>query len=150
MCMRVATGPLRTTSCHCWRPTTFKKDFSVLSLDIDGNDYWGAACDLSQFRPQLIVTEINEKIPPPIRFVQYNRTSVRHHFFAIRSRLLSDLCEERLIASSRLNTTTPSWRRKSSPAACCGSRGSLPCGYLERPTEERSSALILTWKQFIL
>src|ERR1700730_9855415 len=41
-------------------------DFAGLSLDIDGNDYWVLREILSVFKPQLIVSEINEKIPPPI------------------------------------------------------------------------------------
>lgn len=72
-----------------------KKDFSVLSLDIDGNDYWVLRAILSHFRPQLIVTEINEKIPPPIRFVvKYNPDfQLRHHFFGYSIATLADLCE---------------------------------------------------------
>lgn len=72
------------------------KDFSVLSLDIDGNDYWVLRAILKQFRPRLIVTEINEKIPPPIRFVvKYNPDfQLRHHFFGYSIAVLSDLCEE--------------------------------------------------------
>jgi hypothetical protein len=73
-----------------------KKDFSVLSLDIDGNDYWVLRAILSEFRPQLIVTEINEKIPPPIRFVvRYNPDfQLRHHFFGYSIAMLADLCAE--------------------------------------------------------
>src|ERR1700730_8587903 len=73
-----------------------KKDFSVLSLDIDGNDYWVLRAILSEFRPQLVVTEINEKIPPPIRFVvKYNPDfQLRHHFFGYSIAMLADLCEE--------------------------------------------------------
>lgn len=72
------------------------KNFSVLSLDIDGNDYWVLRAILSEFRPQLIVTEINEKIPPPIRFVvKYNPDfQLRHHFFGYSIAVLSDLGEE--------------------------------------------------------
>lgn len=40
-----------------------ERNLSVLSLDIDGNDYWVLKAILSEFRPALIVTEINEKIP---------------------------------------------------------------------------------------
>ena len=71
-------------------------DFAVLSLDIDGNDYWVLRAILSQFRPQLIVTEINEKIPPPVRFVvKYNPDfQLRHHFFGYSMAVLSDLCDE--------------------------------------------------------
>ena len=73
-----------------------EKNFSVLSLDIDGNDYWVLRAILSHFRPQLIVTEINEKIPPPIRFaVKYNPDfQLRHHFFGYSIAMLADLCEE--------------------------------------------------------
>jgi hypothetical protein len=73
-----------------------EKKFSVLSLDIDGNDYWVLRAILSQFRPQLIVTEINEKIPPPLRFVvKYNSDfQLRHHFFGYSISMLADLCEE--------------------------------------------------------
>jgi hypothetical protein len=72
------------------------KEFSVLSLDIDGNDYWVLRAILSQYRPQLIVTEINEKIPPPVRFVvKYNPDfQLRHHFFGYSMAVLSDLCDE--------------------------------------------------------
>src|SRR6266516_1232055 len=73
-----------------------EKDFSVLSLDIDGNDYWVLHALLAEFRPRLIVTEINEKIPPPIRFiVKYNPDfELRHHFFGYSIASLADLCAE--------------------------------------------------------
>ncbi len=73
-----------------------EKDFSVLSLDIDGNDYWVLRALLAEFRPRLIVTEINEKIPPPIRFiVKYNPDfELRHHFFGYSIASLADLSVE--------------------------------------------------------
>lgn len=72
------------------------RNFSVLSLDIDGNDYWVLRAILKEFRPRLIVSEINEKIPPPIRFVvKYNpHFQLRHHFFGYSISVLADLCEE--------------------------------------------------------
>lgn len=71
------------------------KDFSVLCLDIDGNDYWLLDAILSCYRPRLIVTEINEKIPPPIRFVvKYDPAfKLRHHFYGYSIAALGDLCE---------------------------------------------------------
>ena len=70
------------------------KNFSVLCLDIDGNDYWILDAILSSFRPRLIVTEINEKIPPPIRFVvKYDPDfKLRHHFYGYSMAALGDLC----------------------------------------------------------
>ncbi len=71
------------------------RDFSVLCLDTDGNDYWILDAILSSFHPRLIVTEINEKIPPPIRFVvKYDPAfQLRHHFYGYSIAALSDLCE---------------------------------------------------------
>lgn len=72
------------------------KNFSVLSLDIDGNDYWVLKAVLAEFRPSLVVTEINEKIPPPLRFLfKFDRDSkLRHHFFGYSISVLEDLCKE--------------------------------------------------------
>jgi len=42
--------------------------FEFLNLDIDGYDYFVLERILGTFRPMLICTEINEKIPPPIKF----------------------------------------------------------------------------------
>lgn len=49
------------------------RDFDFLSLDIDGYDYFVLEQLLSCYRPKLICAEINEKIPPPIKFtVKYD------------------------------------------------------------------------------
>ena len=71
-----------------------EKDFEALSLDIDGNDYWVLKAILAEFRPRLIVTEINEKIPPPIRFIaEYDPDfQLRHHFYGFSIMSLADLC----------------------------------------------------------
>lgn len=71
-----------------------EKNFGVLCLDIDGNDYWILDAILSSFRPGLIVTEINEKIPPPVRFVvKYDPDfKLRHHFYGFSIAALADLC----------------------------------------------------------
>lgn len=67
--------------------------FSVLSLDIDSYDYWVLDALLQSFRPYLIVTEINEKIPPPIRFVVKYDPGFQpaHHFFGHSIQSLADL-----------------------------------------------------------
>ena len=43
-------------------------NFDFLNLDIDGYDYFVLEKIFEAFRPKLICTEINEKIPPPIKF----------------------------------------------------------------------------------
>jgi SAM-dependent methyltransferase len=77
-----------------FRSLGIERNFSVLSLDIDGNDYWVLDAILSSFRPSLIVTEINEKIPPPIRYVvKYDPDfTLRHHFYGYSIASLADLC----------------------------------------------------------
>ena len=60
------------------------KKFGFLSLDIDSFDYFVLEKILSQFRPALICAEINEKIPPPLKFtVKYapNHWWSADHFF---------------------------------------------------------------------
>lgn len=45
-----------------------KTNFEFLNLDIDSYDYFVLEALLGHFRPAVICTEINEKIPPPIKF----------------------------------------------------------------------------------
>ncbi len=57
------------------------RDFDVLSIDIDGNDYWVWAA-IKRWRPRLVVIEYNGTHPPTRRWVmkenpshQWNRTN---------------------------------------------------------------------------
>ncbi|HET9984850.1 MAG TPA: nucleotidyltransferase family protein [Longimicrobiales bacterium] len=43
-------------------------DFTVLNLDLDSFDLPVAAAVLARFRPLVVDMEVNEKVPPPIRF----------------------------------------------------------------------------------
>jgi len=121
-----------------------KKDFSVLSLDIDGNDYWVLRAILKEFRPQLVVSEINEKIPPPIRFVvKYNPDfQLRHHFFGYSIAVLADLCEEfdYVILDLEYNNAFLA------PRELAGDRGldaktAYRKGYLDRPDRKEKFSL---------
>ena len=44
------------------------REFGLLDVDIDGYDYHVLDALLAEFRPRVIVAEINEKIPPPLHF----------------------------------------------------------------------------------
>ena len=44
------------------------RDFGFLSLDIDSYDYFVLDQILSEFRPRVICVEINETVPPPLKF----------------------------------------------------------------------------------
>ena len=70
------------------------KDFGVLSLDIDSYDYWVLDAVLGSYRPRVVVTEINEKIPPPVLFrVAYDPDfRLQHHFFGYSIASLEELC----------------------------------------------------------
>jgi hypothetical protein len=71
-----------------------EKNFGVLCLDIDGNDYWVLDAILTKFRPGLVLTEINENIPPPLRFVvKFDPDfQLRYHFYGYSIAALADLC----------------------------------------------------------
>jgi hypothetical protein len=76
------------------REHAIPEDFGVLSLDIDSYDYWVLDAVLESFRPRVVVTEINEKIPPPVRFrVGYDpEFRLQHHFFGYSIASLEELC----------------------------------------------------------
>jgi hypothetical protein len=57
------------------RKTPITKDFAVLSIDIDGNDYhiWNS---LKEYVPQVIIIEFNPAIPPHVEYIQPKDMSV--------------------------------------------------------------------------
>ena len=79
-----------------FREFKIEKNFGVLCLDIDGNDYWVLDAILSDFRPGLVVTEINENVPPPLRFVvKFDpEFQLHYHFYGYSIAALEDLCEK--------------------------------------------------------
>ncbi|QLE54860.1 hypothetical protein [Nostoc sp. TCL26-01] len=71
--------------------------FGFLNLDIDGYEYFVLEQILSKFRPPLICTEINEKIPPPLKFtVKWDSSYMwaSDHFFGQSICQLYLLCEK--------------------------------------------------------
>jgi hypothetical protein len=82
--------------CTLLRSFDIEENFGVLCVDIDGNDYWVLDAILTKFRPGLVVTEINENIPPPLRFVVKFDPGfqLRHHFYGYSIAALEDLCQQ--------------------------------------------------------
>lgn len=71
------------------------KDFGLLSLDIDGYDYYVLEKILEEYKPSIICAEINEKIPPPIKFtVKYKKGYFwnNSHFYGQSLAMLDELC----------------------------------------------------------
>ncbi len=71
-------------------------DFGFLSLDIDSFDYDVLNALLQTHQPTLICAEINEKIPPPLRF--YIPYDAQHqypgeHFYGMSLQSLVDLAD---------------------------------------------------------
>lgn len=65
-----------------------------LTIDIDGYDYFVLEQILSKYKPKLIVSEINEKIPPGIKFsVLYNENYGwdSSHFYGYSLSMLENL-----------------------------------------------------------
>lgn len=52
-------------------------DFDLLSIDIDGNDYW-ILDSLETLKPKIIVVEFNPTIPIDVSYIQPRDSSVRH------------------------------------------------------------------------
>lgn len=82
--------------CAILKSYKIENDFGLLSLDIDGIDYWVLESLLTKYRPRLIVSEINEKIPPPIRFVVKYDPAFRtlQHFYGYSIAKLEDLLKK--------------------------------------------------------
>ena len=73
------------------------KNFTFLNLDIDGYEYFVLDKLLESFRPSIICVEINEKIPPPIKFtVLYSKDYFwdTTHFYGCSLEKLAELCEK--------------------------------------------------------
>src|SRR5262245_43040844 len=69
--------------------------FGVLNLDIDSYDYFVLQALLKNFRPAIIIAEINEKIPPPLEFtVLFDDKHAwdQSHFYGQSISQLSKLC----------------------------------------------------------
>ena len=111
------------------------REFGVLSIDIDSYDYFVLDAVLGYFRPRVVVTEINEKIPPPVRFVvRYDpHFRLQHHFFGYSIASLEELCERHDYALLELEYNNAFIApRELRPARQLGAAEAYRRGYLER------------------
>jgi hypothetical protein len=72
-------------------------DITYLDIDIDGYDFQVLESLLARVRPYLIVAEINEKIPPPIKFsVKYDENYFWNssHFYGMSLSKFNELADK--------------------------------------------------------
>ena len=72
--------------------------FAFLNLDIDGYDYFVLDKLLIEYRPSIICAEINEKIPPPIKFTVLYRDNYKwndYPFFGQSIGQIQTLCSNK-------------------------------------------------------
>jgi hypothetical protein len=82
------------TICEILAANGIPRDFAFLSLDIDGYDYFVLSSVLAEYRPRVVMAEINEKIPPPLKFtVNYSSewNWAGDHFYGQSISQLADL-----------------------------------------------------------
>lgn len=113
------------------------EDFGVLSLDIDSYDYWVLDAVLKKYRPRVVVTEINEKIPPPVRFVvNYDPDfQLQLHFFGYSIASLEELCGRHSYAllAVEYNNAFIAPRELVGESEALDAATAYRRGYLERP-----------------
>ena len=124
------------------RQFNVEKNFGVLCLDIDGNDYWVLDSVLENFRPGIVITEINENIPPPIRFiVKFDpRFHLRYHFYGYSIAALEDLCAKHNYGILELEYNNAFLAPRELAADFVDANTAYRAGYLDRPERKERFA----------
>lgn len=114
--------------------------FDFLNLDIDGYDFFVLREILSRFRPALICVEINEKIPPPLKFtVRWDPKYCwsNDHFYGQSISMLYDLCIQHRYALVDLHYNNAFLVPvESNPKRSLGPEEAYREGYLEKPDRQ--------------
>jgi hypothetical protein len=113
------------------------REFGFLNLDIDSFDHFVLERLLTAYRPSLICAEINEKIPPPLRFsVKWDPAHhwAQDHFFGQSLSMLDELGKRQgyVLAGLEYNNAflVP---RELSPSPALSVAEAYRAGYAERP-----------------
>jgi hypothetical protein len=67
-------------------------EFDLLSIDIDGNDYWVWKA-LGKYKPRLVVIEYNAAYPPPIKWIMKYNADYKWDGTTYYGASLTSLCE---------------------------------------------------------
>jgi hypothetical protein len=113
------------------------REFGFLNLDIDSFDHFVLERLLTAYRPSLICAEINEKIPPPLRFsVKWDPAHhwAQDHFFGQSLSMLDEMGKRQgyVLAALEYNNAflVP---RELSPAPALSAAEAYRAGYSSRP-----------------
>lgn len=116
------------------------RDLGLLSLDIDSYDSEVLDAVLGAFRPGLVVTEINEKVPPPVRFaVHYREDHVWRgdHFYGHSLASAADLAARHDYVLVAVEYNNALFAPAESGAAAVDVAAAYRTGYLDRPDRLR-------------
>ena len=113
------------------------REFGFLSLDIDSFDHYVLERLLSAYRPSLICAEINEKIPPPLKFaVKWDPAHrwAQDHFFGQSLSMLEDLAKRHGYALAGLEYNNAFLiARELNPVPMLSAEEAYRAGYASRP-----------------
>jgi hypothetical protein len=117
------------------------REFGFLSLDIDGYDYFVLERILEAYRPSLICAEINEKIPPPIKFTVKWESRYRwatDHFYGQSIAQLATLAMRYDYALARLDINNAFLiPHEICPVPALSPEAAYRTGYAERPDRKQ-------------
>lgn len=111
------------------------REFEFLNLDLDSYDHFVLAALLERFRPRVICAEINEKIPPPLRFsVRYDPSHVwrQDHFYGQSLSKLHELAVARDYALVELHYNNAFLVPREAGLPALAPEEAYRTGYLER------------------
>jgi len=117
------------------------EDFEFLSLDLDSYDHYVLAAILERFQPQLVCAEINEKIPPPLRFtVTFDPDHVWQgdHFYGQSISKLHELAVRHDYVLVRLHYNNAFLAPAASGLPASTPEEAYRAGYLDRPDRLRA------------
>ena len=113
------------------------RDLDFLSLDIDGYDHFVLERIFSAYRPTLVCAEINEKIPPPVKFaIKYHPDYAwdESHFYGQSLSKLHEQCERHDYAIVQLEYCNAFLVPKEiNPLEALSAERAYREGYWERP-----------------
>jgi len=82
--------------------TDIPLDFDLLSIDIDGMDYFILA-SIKNYKPKVIIIEFNPTVPNSVRFIQENNPSIKHGASALAITELSETLGYVVVAATFCN-----------------------------------------------